>query len=48
MPNLSTFQQKCLIWVFLDWNFKKLLFAKFCEETKMPKFGTKNTFIGYF
>ena len=60
MPFFGIFDQKCLIWVFLDKNFKKdfchiwnqhpwiCIIAKFLEETKMPKFGTKNALFGYF
>ena len=52
-------KQKYLVWVYLGLKFKKLLsylksdpricfIAKFCVETKMPKFGTKNAWFGYF
>ena len=53
------FHQKCLIWVFWGrisknychtWNQHPQisLLAKFCEKTKMPKFGTKTSLFGYF
>ena len=60
IPNLSIFDQKCLIWVFLGHNFKKnychiwnqhswlCLIAKYREMIKMPKFGTKSAIFGYF
>ena len=72
MPKLWTkhallviFHQKCLVWVFLGYNFLKnyfpylksapsnlqnlmVLISKFCEKTKMLKFGTKNVCLGYF
>ena len=28
--------------------FEFVFSAKFCEKTKMPKFGTKNALFGYF
>ena len=51
-------KQKYLVWVYLGLKFKKLfsylksdpwicLIAKFCIETKMPKFGTKNALFGH-
>ena len=57
--NAKIWDQKCLIWVFwvsiLEnfchiWNHHLwiCLLAKFCEETKMPKFGTKNDLFEYF
>ena len=57
---LGIFDQECLIWVFLGKNFKWnycciwilhpqiCLFGKFHEKTKLPKFGTKNAWFGYF
>ena len=56
---MGIFDQKCLIWVFFGWRFKKLchiwnehpqicLIAKFCRKTKMTKFGTKSTLFRYF
>ena len=57
---LGIFDQECLFWVFLGKNLKKVychiwnqhpqicLFAKLLEKTKMPKFGTKNAWFGYF
>ena len=57
---LSIFDQECLIWLFYGQNFLKnfchiwnqhlhiCIFAKFCEKTKMSKFGSKNVFKGYF
>ena len=35
----------CHIW---SQHIQICLIAKFCEETKMPKFGTKNALFGYF
>ena len=58
--NALIWDQKCLIWVFWSNTFKKncchvwnqhpqiFLIAKFCEKTKTPKFGIKNTIFGYF
>ena len=51
--------KSCPIWVFLGQNFTKIFSylksapsnlsnCKFCEGTKMPKFGTKNTLFRYF
>ena len=60
MPYLHIFDEKSFIWIFLGYNFKKsychiwnqhpqiCLFAKFHGKTKMPKFGTKNAWFGYF
>ena len=57
---LGIFDQECLIWVFLGNNYKGncshiwnqhprfCLIVKFCEKTKIPKFGTKNVLFGYF
>ena len=48
---LSIFDQQCLIWAFLakniqgnychNWNLHHQI-AKFCEKTKIPRFGTNN------
>ena len=43
IPYLGSFDQKCLIWVFLGKSFKKTI-----VKTKMPKFGAKNAWFGYF
>ena len=60
MRYLSICDQKCRIWVLFDNNFLKELFPclksaplnfsnwKYCEVMKMPKFGTKNAWYGYF
>ena len=44
--------QICQKWVFNSYSKFQCLrisvIAKFCEETKMPKFGTKNALFGYF
>ena len=60
MPGLCHFDQKCLMWVFLGYNFKRTmaifeisnpricLIAKYCDVTKMPRFGTKSALFGYF
>ena len=57
---LGIFDKKCLIWVFLDYNFKRTIVIleitnpwicldRKCREImKMPKFGTKNTLVGFF
>ena len=60
MPDLGIFDQKCLIWIFLGYNFKRTIvifeisnlwtfpIAKYCEIMKMLKFGTKSALSGYF
>ena len=60
MPYLGIFYQKCLVWVFLGYNFKRTiaifeisnpsicLIAKCHELIKMPKFGTKTALFVYF
>ena len=46
--------QKCLIWAFLGYTFKKSIVIfeistlKFCEKTKIPKLGSKNALFWYF
>ena len=44
--------QICQKWVFNSYSKFQCLrisvIAKFCEETKMPKFGTKNALLGIF
>ena len=57
MPNVGTknalfgyfctrvFKNYCYIW---NQYLRICLIAKFCEETKVPKFGTKNTLLGCF
>ena len=55
--NAKICDQKFLILEILGYNFKKLLsylksvtnpVRKFCEKTKLHKFGTKNALFGYF
>ena len=58
MPNLGIFDQKCFISVFLGKSFKntivifKISILKFVYlqnfMKKIPKFGTKNAWFGYF
>ena len=47
MPYLGIFglESYCHIW---NQNLRICLIAKFYEETKMPKFGTKNANFVYF
>ena len=60
MPDLGIFDQKCLIWVFLGYNFNRTitifvisnpwncLIAKCYERMKMPKFGIKSALFDWF
>ena len=50
MPYLGIFLARILKNYCDIWNHHPqiCLFAKFCEETRMPKFGTKNAWFMYF
>ena len=54
MPYLGIFDKNCLIWIFLGYNFKKSIVIfeisslKYCEKTKIPKFGMKNALFVFF
>ena len=52
--NPQTWDQKYLLWVFLDWKLKMILsYLNLCNfntlwNMEMPKFGAKNALVEYF